>query len=199
MTTTLSCVQNWSVGRLRALSRPCVQNRAPMPEQSVRSGWSVATRTALRMLGRLAGWAIFRSARSLGRNQRQIVVLLGRGVDRSPFHRVTRNACMSRVGSSTVKRRQGTGHDRPPLVHDLRVLSLRRRRRRDRTIPRRPRPPPEGRLRVPRRRSRSQRGRRPLGVTGGLSSARDHALVSPMEPRTDLAASPPLDGAIAGS
>jgi hypothetical protein len=55
-------------------------------------------------------------------------------------------------------------------VHHHRLLPLRRRGRGDRTIPGCAHPPTSGRLRVPRRRSRPQQGRRHLGgrVNAGI-------------------------------
>jgi hypothetical protein len=50
--------------------------------------------------------------------------------------------CSTSVGLTSMlharprRRRQGTGDDRPPVVHDLRLLPLRRRRGSDRTIAR---------------------------------------------------------------
>src|SRR4051794_3146905 len=57
----------------------------------------------------------------------------------------------------------GAGHDHAPVVHGLRVLPLRGRRRPVGPLPRRPRTPTAAGLRITRHRAGPQRGRRSAG------------------------------------
>ena len=75
--------------------------------------------------------------------------------------------------------RQGPSDGRSPVVHDRRLLPLRRRGRRHRTLTRSAHPPTAHRLRVPRRASRPQRARR--------APRRRRPLVAP-RPRPGVAA-----------